>query len=154
MLHLLAAAQAEAFPAPGRVSLYPGAEVVWDDCCDGQLWLRVLEVTPAGLGQQQSVGQSLVQPCGVPAWTALYGLGLVRCVSALDDQGNAPASSQLTEDTLQGNADRASLLRAITCTIPAFVEKITIVNWLPLGPEGGCAGGEWQFKAQFSACGC
>lgn len=147
MTSMLALATAELTTPVGRTAVYPGAEVAWDDCCDGQLWMRIADLAPAG--------NQPVQPCGVLLWAATLGLGILRCVSTLDDQGNAPTPAELNADSVQMGVDRAELLATIQCGFVALAEKITIVRWLPIGPGGGCAGGEWTFRALFTAsCDC
>mgnify|MGYP000901333097 CR=1 FL=1 len=145
MQALLANVQLELSPSVGRAALYPGGEVAWDDCCDGQLWVRLAAILPnPGAGQ----------PCGVMTWTATFGIGVVRCISVLDDEGRAPAPAALTTDTLRMTGDTAALIKAIQCQAIPRAESLTVVRWEPLGPEGGCAGGEWLVSVKFMNCGC
>jgi hypothetical protein len=153
MMYVLAEVEKKLSPVPSRASLYPGGEVAWDECdCNGQLWVRLQTVLPAGLGQQQAGGQ--IQPCGVPAWAAQIGVGIIRCVASIDDSGEPPDPVQLTQDTLQASADRQIIMETMGCIVRPNLEKLVVMNWLPLGPMGGCAGGEWTFQVQVTNCMC
>jgi len=118
----------------GRVSLSPGSLVAWDDCCDGQLWVRIVGVTPL-----QTV------PCAYTSLNLQVGVGIIRCVHVLTDNGDAPTPEELTADTLLGTKDASILLNAITCCeLPGVNNRgIRVTNGTPLGAQGGCAGWEW-----------
>lgn len=139
------------------VHLVPGLQVAWDNCCEGegQLWVRVLQVYPTGGPAapfpQQDVGQS----CGVAHLAAVLGVGVVRCVHTLDDQGDPPTGQEMTGDALGMTADMAILLGAIECCFIADRRPTPRVGvWTPQGAQGGCGGGEWQLTVGVSACGC
>lgn len=131
----------------GRAFVQPGFEVAWDDCCDGQVWVRLVAVSPTpGLTVQKASGS----PCG-PEWLDVTAaVGVVRCVHVVDDDGHAPTPAALTADALRMTADQAALLDAVACCI----QPRQIVRWDPLGPSGGCAGGEWVFVARWPGCDC
>lgn len=133
-------------PVPERVIVYqPGEEVAWDECCDGQLWGRVVSVDP---GPIQPKANGL--PCGIPWWSVTLGLGILRCVAVVNDKGTPPSAAKITEDGAQMLADLATLQEVVACT----GKTATVVSWTPLGPQGGCAGGEWVFTVRIMACGC
>jgi hypothetical protein len=141
-------------PPAGRAALYPGGQVAWDQCdCDGQVWVRLISLVPSG-GPISERGRNLTTPCGVLMWTATLGVGVVRCVTSLDSQGNPPTAAELTADTVQMTADLADLAAALQCCLAEQVNKLTMVRWDPLGPDGGCAGGEWQVTVLMSNCEC
>jgi len=146
---ILNAAQAGITPTPERAFVQPGTEVAWDDCCDGQLALRLIHLEPVSAGSSSSA-------CAPAGWKAHLGLGLIRCVASLDDAGNPPTSDQLTADAIDVLTDASVLEQVLTCTVSGLVDRLTLVNYLPLGPSGGCAGGEWTFRVVFIAtpCGC
>lgn len=137
-------------PPLGRVHLATGTPA-WDDCCSGQLWLRVVSQVPAALG-----GRATAPNCGVPAWTVTFGLGLLRCAQTVRDDGSAPPPAALTAEALQVATDAATLCRVIECdwTKISGLERITPTVWTPLGPDGGCVGGEWQATVLVTNCGC
>ena len=147
----LACADAALDPQVGRASLYPGAEIAYDDCCDGQVWVRLISLTPAG---NPTATRTTANPCGVLMWAATIGIGALRCAATLDDQGNAPTPAQLTADTHQMTADAAALSQAIQCCLTPQVNRATILRWDPLGPSGGCVGGEWTVTVLTDNCPC
>lgn len=138
-----AAARLAAAGRPARrVVLAPGGDVPWDDCCAGQVWVRVASLAP-----------SIQQPnCGVAQVSATLTLGCLRCVSTLDDAGNAPTPEQVMTDTANEIADAHLLLDAIECCWRAHGRDVT--EWTPLGVEGACAGGEWSLTVPYDPCLC
>src|SRR5699024_7839428 len=75
---------------PGRSIIQPGLSVAWDDCCDGQLWVRINGVTPVYKGNSD---------CSV-AFGVTYAVGIIRSVHSLSDRGKAPTQGQITTDGL------------------------------------------------------
>jgi hypothetical protein len=133
-------------PKPTRViEVAPGASVAWDDCCGGQVWTRVVQVVPA-------VGRagSTQAPCGVLYWVATVALGVVRCAHSLRDDGTAPPAHLISEDGQDMLDDLAALQEVVVC----HPRTASITGWTPLGPQGGCHGGEWVFTVRFDVCGC
>ncbi len=146
---VLAAVLAELDPVPGRVLIAPGAEVAWDSCCDGQLWVRVVGVEDASSLLNARPGAD--GSCSPVAWLVTLGVGVLRCSPSVDDRGRVPAAGALTENARELVADMEALVRALTCRIETPLRSLA---WAPLGPEGGCAGGEWTFSVVVPACGC
>ena len=101
-------------PTPGRVLVAPGGEVAWDACCDGQLWVRVVEVTDATdlLGIRVGADGS----CQTAAWRVDIGVGVLRCTPTVDDRGRAPSADDLTGRAVVGGyggpGGRGRVLRA------------------------------------------
>lgn len=152
MLEALATAASGALATPvGRVLVAPGLEVAWDECCDGQLWARVVEaresdavLAPARLADGSA--------CGPGAWLVTFGVGVLRCTPSVDDRGRAPTADALTANALLLLEDQADVCLAIKCS--GVVASPRGMAWAPLGPEGGCAGGEWTFEVLVQGCGC
>ena len=46
--------------------------------------------------------------------------------------------------------DLAVLQEVVLC----HPQTRSILNWTPLGPQGGCHGGEWQFTISVGTCAC
>lgn len=140
--------------------LAPGAQVAWDNCCEGggQLYLRVIEVYPtAGVGGTGFPGRDQVQRgpgCGVTMLAFNLGLGIIRCAHVVDDHGNAPSAEEMTGDTLGTLDDMGLLLDVLTCLVPATkgIARTSINAWTPQGPQGGCVGGEWTFWVGIDPC--
>lgn len=120
----------------------PGESVALDyqgDCDDvcGMAWVRLTSVYPATV-----MGTPSVEPnnCAMGLGFDLE-LGVVRCSSLPDDQGNPPSAADLLGDTTLQVADMFSMRAAILCCGQAS-------DWLlglytPIGPEGGVVGGTW-----------
>ena len=134
----------------GLVTLAPGASVAWDNCCDGggELWARVVTSLPQPQGSQ---------PCDITHLQVRVGLGVVRCMAGLNEEG-APTAAQMTADTLGMTKDADLLLQAIrTWGLPDKVvpKSISIEQGTPLGPSGFCGGWEWILTFRLMLCsGC
>lgn len=146
-------------------SLAPGGTVAWDNCEDngsseGQLWVRIVTAFPT-MGQSSRGGRNTPFPavdseqlCGIQHLAVQFGLGVVRCVATVNDDGVAPSAEQMTADALGMTEDAAALLKAIECGIPGPRGYKNVLAWTPQGPQGGCAGGEWTFYLPAPVCGC
>lgn len=135
-------------PTPGRIiHIAPGQEVAWDDCCDGQLWSRVIQVSPhVTNGTRSAAGP----PCGVDYWIATVALGVIRCAYSLNEDGTVPSPAQITSDGQQMLDDMVVLQQVVLCNPNTW----EIQGWTPSGPLGGCHGGEWVFTVKFQTCQC
>jgi hypothetical protein len=51
-------------------------------------------------------------------------------------------------------ADMMAVAEAINCCLAPQVAKLQMLRWDPLGPEGGCTGGEWSFTVLVDNCRC
>jgi hypothetical protein len=134
-------------PKPSRViHIQPGAEVAWDESCGGgQLWGRVVTIAPATGTQPRSAA-----PCGVLYWNVVLAVGIVRCVAGLKNDGSPPSPRELSADGVQMTRDLQAIQQVILCH-----EKVSAIqNWLPSGPQGVYAGGEWIFTVRIGTCAC
>lgn len=119
---------------PGRSVIAPGGEVAWDNCCDGQLSVRIISaVTAYDRGQKCVTGIKVT-----------YGVAIVRCVQSLDDRGRPPTEEQITDDGFTMIDDMCALHAGIETT--DLGHRTVIGSWTPSGPMGGCAGGEWTVE--------
>lgn len=135
---------------PGRVLVAPGGAPAWDDCCDGQLYVRVVRAFPTG----QPFPADYTGKCP-PMMGYALALGLLRCTPVQDDLGNAPAPKDLTDNAHDLIDDMHLLMQTIRCMEnPRGVQAMRLGAWTPQGPMGGCAGGEWDFTLGMSDCGC
>lgn len=135
---LLATVEAEVEecgPELALVFLNPGIDVAWDVCCGGQLWIRVVRMHPVNPLPQKVFKTS---ECG-DRLGAQIAVGIIRCQTGLDalDQGGFPTEDQLTADASQMLLDMAAIFRVL-CDAGIMIDM-----WTPLGPKGGCYGGEW-----------
>lgn len=118
---------AELQPNPEHVVVVPGVQPVWDTCCDGMLYSAMISIEPK-LRAAKCVG-----------WTANIKVGVLRCCASLDDMGNPPSAYQISQDADLMLDDMMALMRALAAS-----ECVEVLErWEPLGPDGGCAGGEW-----------
>ncbi|QDH93271.1 hypothetical protein QC999_gp79 [Microbacterium phage Cressida] len=138
-------------PTPDRIVYYqPGEEVAWDGGCVGQLAARVIAID---MQAPQANGQGLI--CGGNWWNVRLGLSLIRCVASVDSEGRRvkiPTPEEITQDGAQMLADIAALQEVIMCA--GYTAAAPAPAWQPLGPNGGQAGGEWQFTVRTSVCAC
>ena len=134
-------------PKPTRtIHIQPGVEVAWDEACGGgQLWGRVVTIAPFVGTQPRSSS-----PCGVLYWNVVLAIGLIRCVASLKSDGSPPAPSELSADGLQMVRDLQAIQQVILC----HPQVASIQNWLPSGPQGAYAGGEWTFTVRVGVCPC
>lgn len=143
---LLALTTAALDPAPSRAFVAAG-DVAWDDCCDGQTWVRLTTITP-----QPPTGQN----CQINWWDLAVEVGILRCAHTIDDAGRAPAPYDLTTEAGEQGRDLWALNEAIVCyatEIPSVV-RVDMGAWTPSGPEGGCVGGAWAATLRVHPCGC
>ena len=127
---------------PARVHLYNGQAAPIDESCPGQLWARLVSVTPVLSNNG----------CVVVYNEIIVEVGLARCVSVLDDQGEAPQPYEITHDTLQALTDTAEIANTIQTLAPTLQEKDNTISdihaesWNPLPTLGGYGGITWNLK--------
>jgi hypothetical protein len=127
---------------PARVHLYNGQAAPIDESCLGQLWARLVSVTPV-LSDNG---------CVVVYNEIIVEVGLARCVSVLDDQGEAPQPYEITHDALQALTDTTEIANTVQTLAPTLQEKdntisdIHIESWNPLPTLGGYGGITWNLK--------
>ena len=127
---------------PARVHLYNGQAAPIDESCSGQLWARLVSVTPV----------LSTNGCVVVYNEIIVEIGLARCVSVLDDQGEAPQPYEITHDALQALTDTAEIANTVQTLSQTLREKdntisdIHIESWNPLPTLGGYGGIAWNLK--------
>jgi hypothetical protein len=135
----------------GLVTLAPGNNVVWDNCCEGggELWVRLISALP----QPQAS-----QACDITDLQIRAAVGVVRCMHGVDDDGQPPTAAQMTSDTLETTKDADLLLQAIRAwpgTNRVVRKTLRVEQGLPLGPQGYCGGWEWTLVFRLLLCeGC
>lgn len=133
--------------------LAPGGEVAWDACCDGQLWVRLIDVYPTNPFPTEDTQQLR---CTIVELAARIGVGVMRCAHTVDDNGRPPTAAEMTADTVETTADATIVSSALMCCTPnlPIIRSIKLGHWTPAGPQGGCVGGEWQALIALDWCGC
>uniref|UniRef100_A0AAU8B3B4 Tail completion protein n=1 Tax=Dulem virus 38 TaxID=3145756 RepID=A0AAU8B3B4_9CAUD len=116
----------------------PGAEVAWDECCAGHLYVRTVSVAPV-FGPRAADGEA----CSIRYWAATFALGTLRCVEVVDDRGRGPRPFDLTADAAILHQDMADLGHFLTTGTNA-----DSMEWQAQGPDGGCVQGEWTFTVR------
>lgn len=133
---------------PGRVTdVYPGLEVAWDECCDGMLWTRVVQIAPAAANAAPTLAKG--HPCAVPWWEITFGTGLLRCAPSPKNK-RPPSADELNTTGWQTSFDTSLMGDVILCDPRTY----RMVGWSPLGSQGGCVGGEWQYIVRVDICRC
>lgn len=134
---------------PSRIiHVAPGAQVAWDDCCDGQLWTRLANLEAVRSQNPSGRGVGGAGVCGITHFIATLELGLIRCASVADDNGDAPPAIIIENEGIAGIGDVTALLQAITCKPTTY----TVGRYTPQGPQGGCVGGFWTFQVRLDNC--
>lgn len=148
-LHILGCVQAQLAATPGgspeRAGVVPGAQVAWDVCECSQLTVHTAQVYPStkfpSPKQEQPWGK-----CTSGLMVAEYVVTVLRCVPVQDDQGNPPPIADLEAAAMRDLADRAAVLRALSCCLAdldkALPRYMLMSQQLPVGGEGMCAGSE------------
>lgn len=132
----------------GRAHLAPGNNVAWDDCCNGQLYVRVVSI----IGES-SLSKPAMQPCA-QIYQMRVAIGVMRCAHTVNDQGIPPTVEELNCDTYDTLRDRFDVMKALVCRVPGIrgVSALRIEDWMLQGPQGGCVGGEITIRFNVDAC--
>lgn len=141
---------------PGRVVLAPGTSPADDDCCDGQLALRVIEMYPTATFPQFDQAQRGADGGCMHMLDLHLALRVTRCAHTLDSSGVAPTPAQVTEDGNEMADDAMLILEAIVCDIKELpgILGLKLGRWVPSPETGGCHGGEWDFHVAIAPCLC
>lgn len=161
ILDCLLAALADHDARVCRSFIAPGLTVPWDDCCpdcggaEGQAWVGVgpAGMFPAGPFPSQDTSP---QRCAPHEYAAEVVVGVLRCAHTVDDQGHPPTAVQVTADAAKVHRDAAIVRDALLCCYAADLDpgEFRLGAWAPLGPQGGCVGGQWTATIRLPACPC
>lgn len=134
-----------------RCILVAGQQAAWDNCCQGQAWIRVESVFPSQSFPSPDTGAFR---CGHEMMAATLELGVIRCAPSFDDDGNPPSIAAIEQSFRVVHSDRVRMLRAVTCCFDPQCQVVEIGAWQPLGESGGCVGGTMQLSISFNNCSC
>lgn len=151
---LLACAEAAVDPPPKAVRVMSGdpTTVAYDVCetdalgRDGQLFVHLygVEADPETYGDG-----------GCTTFDASVDVAIIRCAETVEDDGSPPPDGDLTAESLRVLDDAAALLRAVVCCWrPSVRFGVEPLRWSSIGPEGGCVGGRWELRVEYSECRC
>lgn len=133
-----------------RIGVVHG-EVVWDECCEGYLYIRVMQNTRANPFPQASTAPTT---CSLIP-TAQVELGILRCAPVMDDNGVAPSAAEQSEFAQTAIRDKSILYHVLMSHYPDWAKfPVVIDKWTPLNIQGGCGGGAWQFYIDVALCPC
>ena len=142
-----------------RSFLAPGGPPAWDTCCrcdathEGQAWVQIQQIGPT---ENFPTIQTGPMRCHPPEHAVQLNVAILRCASTVDDGGDPPAASTLTGEFEKVQRDRAIIDEAMTCCYLPSADPgtYTIGVWTPLGPSGGCVGGQRTLTLAVKRCGC
>lgn len=110
--------------------------------CGGIAWVRMQLAYPSKiLGAQNTDPQNCDLAMGMD-----IEIGVLRCISAGDDAGNAPSAAELLAATQQQTADLMAMWKALSCC--GFGKDMIIGAYTPAGPAGGLVGGSFLLSIQ------
>lgn len=134
----------------GRVGVVHG-EVVWDECCEGYLFIRVVNTNTSD--SFPSASQTPTN-CALNLAT-LVEIGIIRCAPMIDDNGYPPTAEQQSEFAKTVIRDKSILFHVIKNHKPDWANfPVVMAGWNPLPIQGGCGGGAWQFYIDVVLCEC
>lgn len=119
---------------------YPGAEPSWDycgECSGGACGMGYVRVVNS-YRSTDFPNPDITYGCTSPL-TVQLAVGALRCVPVADGQGALPNEDTMWESSLGTLADMSALFIAADCC----PKEHMVGEYTPLGPQGGCAGGEW-----------
>lgn len=107
-----------------------------DDVC-GMAWVRLVQMYPMAV-----IGSPDENPgnCGTGLGIDVE-LGIMRCISVGDEQGNLPSPAELLEATQLQIADAMIMRKAIWCCDAIPTKDVLVTTYTPAGPLGGLVGG-------------
>ena len=132
------------FAPPARSMVAAGVNRVWDDCCPGQLTVRMSRLF---LTDNFPIELQAPKPaaCGGPEPAADFEVEVVACDPGNDKQGRPPpphvVSAHAQETLLRAYAVfRGLLCWAANLAATPFDGPAIVRAMEPIGPEGGCVG--------------
>lgn len=141
-----------------RTFVAPGGPPAWDACGaegerEGQAWVQVAQVYPSDAFPTQQTGAMRCPPTG---YAVQLNVAILRCAAVPDEQGRPPSSERLTADAHKVSRDRAIVRDALRCCYLEDADPGTYVlgAWTPLGPQGGCVGGQTALTVALASCRC
>lgn len=133
--------------APCWCGTVPGQLVAMDCGCDtdgcGMGYVRLDAMFPSRTFPTPDLAAA---NCAAPL-AARFMVGCFRCVPVMDEAGHAPSETEQAAATGVLYADMAAIYTAIRCCVGDVLHlgwsDVAVGTWQPIGPTGGCAGGQW-----------
>ena len=125
--------------------LYPGDQVPMEFCgeCDsgkcGMAYVRLASAYPSSEFPFPDSDAQCVAPLAYQV-----AVGVMRCVPVANDDGSLPDPGDILTSTLAHLDDQQAVARAVRCCVTTNAHGMAHVmgEWQPIGPQGGCVGGE------------
>lgn len=130
----------------------PGADVAVaaaSECVDadhgstcGVAWVRMTSFYPSN-----GVAVVSERPGNCSTGVGLtIEMGVVRCVTWGDEQGNGPTDAEMLESAREQYADLMAMRQAVACC--GDDDDWQIVSYMPSGPDGGILGGTLTLEVE------
>ena len=133
---------AAGLPEPCFCGVLPGASALSDYCtegCGGMAWVRLVNMVEMPISIPTASGV-VPSRCNTPL-AAVVEVGIIRGFVPVDDQGEPRSQEDWNEAAALTFSDMSVALDAIRCCYNDT--EVSIGQWQPIGPEGGCVGGAW-----------
>lgn len=114
----------------------PGNEVPFDYASEGMAWVRVSMITPMPVETSGRV-------CAME-YDVTVQMGMLRCAPTIDDNGDLPDVEEMLTSTGAQHRDMGLMHQVITCCDTGIGSDPVIIDYAPVGPEGGIVGGAWS----------
>ena len=142
---------ASGLPGTCFCGVVPGDAAAQDytgNCKDGKCgmaWVRLVTLYPA---DGVAIPNQTAGNCG-SALGADIEVGIMRCITVGDAQGNPPTPTQLLDASALQMADAEAMRRAILCCTTIPTHDMMLAGYTPMGPSAGLVGGVWNLSVAF-----
>jgi len=146
------------FGCPDRSFVAIG-EVAWDDCCNGQLWVKANRLYRSTIFPEMNL---TVSPCSGP-YAMEFELGFLQCAPTSHTDGSPPTVDELETSSRAVYGAAEAIRRGISCCFVGWQETMQgagiLLDVLPgemnfLGPDGGCVGALMSGFVHLDGCVC
>jgi len=150
---------------PLNICFRPATEIAHDLgslsdlCCEGLAYVAVGDVWPSASSfPENDIVRQTEGFCPPPAWGVEFQLGVLRCIPALDDSGNAPTCEEETQAFLDDLNDIDALQRAACClrayvlNTPATWGMSVVIGRMTKNILGGCRERSIPVSVQLPNC--
>lgn len=131
--------------APARSIVVAGTNPAWDECCPGQLTVRLARVFITGDFPNEQPPRA--QPgCGVGSLAGEYLVEVALCSPAADGEGNAPPAQAVDDHARRTLTHALAVLRGLMCWAASrresdpFAGSALARSLEPIGEQGACVG--------------
>jgi len=110
-----------------------------ESCGNGMAWVRLAALYPA-----QIVGVPMQTPGNCDSTLGMdLEIGVVRCISAGEDDGSPVSPEELAASTYLQSQDALAMRAAMACCSPLTSKDFILGAYTPYGPDGLVVGGTW-----------